>query len=223
MKLFGKKSILTATIIAILTGCSSSNQPEPKKINSSTLNSFSNNKVCEIPVNGKKVKAPNWACSGGHIQGYITAVGSAPESNWGYAFQRNAALTQARAEISRQLRVKIKDMVTNFMSETGNKKAGQTVDGNLAQVTKSISSAMLTNSKLIDTWYAPNNTLFVLVGVPIDKNQIKQKTTKVLKSSYKNQEALWQKFESEEAEKKLDKAIEKSFSEDVNPFEPNSK
>ena len=210
--------LLSVAIMTLISGCSSNN-PEPVQVNSSTINSAINNKVCKIPVNGKQVKAPQWVCSGGHIQGYITAVGSAPESNWGYAFQRNAALTQARAEIARQIRVKIKDMITNFMSETGNKKAGQAVDGNLEQVTKSISSAVLHDSKLIDTWYAPNNTLFVLVGVPINKNRIAATTKKVLRSSYKNQNALWQKFESEQAEKKLDKAIEKSFNEDVNPFE----
>ena len=221
MNKLSKGLILSAVSLAIFTGCSSKSSTLKNAKIANTASPVVTGKVCKIPVNGKQVKAPEWVCNGGNIQGYITAVGSAPESNWGYSFQRNVALTQARAEIARQLQVKIKDMVTNFMSETGNKKAAQAVDGNLEQVTKSITSAMLVDSKLIDTWYAPNNTLFVLVAVPVDKNQIKQKTKKILKSSYKNEDALWQKFQSEQAEKKLDEAINKSFEKEVNPFTPD--
>ena len=215
--------------LAIFTGCSNKNVEPANVIKVKNNNSIVVHKVCKIPVNGKQVQAPEWVCNGGDIPGYITAVGSAPESNWGYTFQRNVALTQARAEIARQLQVKIKDMIINFMDETGNKKAGRTVDGNLKQITKSVSTAMLKDSKLIDTWFAPNNTLFVLVAVPIDKNEIKTNTKKVLTSSYKNESALWQQFQSKEAEKELDQAIEKEFgtkntnnnTKDVNPFENN--
>jgi len=217
------KKIMGVGIVGlfVFTGCSSKKVEPSNGTQMKNTTSIVTHKVCKIPVNGKQVKAPEWVCNGGDIPSYITAVGSAPESNWGYAFQRNAALTQARAEISRQLNVKIKDMIVNFMSETGNKKAGRTIDGNLEQITKSISKAILKESKLVDTWYAPDNTLFVLVAVPISKNQIKTKTKKVLTSSYKNENALWQQFKSKEAEKKLDQAIEKEFSKDVNPFENN--
>jgi hypothetical protein len=207
-----------AVILGVLTGCANNN-PIPKKFTDKSSPVIS--KKCEISVKGKMVEAPEWVCNGGKIIKYITAVGSAPESNWGYSFQRNVALTQARAEIAREIKLKIKDMINLYESETGNKKVSQAVDGNLEQVTKSITNAMLVNSKLIDVWYAPDHTLFVLVGVPIDKNKIKKQTKRILRTSYKNEEAIWQKFQAQKAEKKLDEAIDKAFKDDdVNPIEP---
>ena len=47
----------------------------------------------------------------------------------------------------------------------------------------------------------------MLVGVPINANEVKQ----VIKSSLNNKEALWQKLQADKAQKELDEAIKKEF------------
>ena len=74
-------------------------------------------------------------------------------------------------------------------------------------VSKQLTKQTLIGSKQLNIWIAPDKTIFVLVGVPINANEIKQ----VIKSSLNNKEALWQKLQADKAQKELDEAIKKVF------------
>ena len=188
-----KKIILPmiAGSIFVFTGCMNA-QPKP------------NFEQCKI--NGEE--APQWVCNGGaNMEGGIYGVGSAPKSPLGITFQRNEAMAQARDEIARQLQVKVKNMIKNYMSSTGIGD-NQTAERVSTQVSKQLTSQVLQGSKLLKTWQGKDGTLYVLVGM---NKSIKDNVKNAVKTTFKNNEALWQEFKAKKAQEELDAAVEKEF------------
>jgi ribosomal protein S20 len=149
--------------------------------------------------------APEWVCSGGaNYKDGIYAVGSAQKSPLGISFQRAEATAQARDEIAREIGVKIKNMIKNYYSSTG---AGdnQTAERVVTNVSKQLTKQLLEGSKIVKTWISPKGTMYVLVK--LDKNKVKN----IIKTTFKNDEALWQEFKAKKAQEELDRAIEKEF------------
>jgi len=187
----------TALIICaglVFIGCSSKEAPKPQ-----TSPQVSGECVIQ------DTEAPKWVCTGGDIKNYITAVGSAKPTPLGFSFQRSEAMAIARDEIAKQLQTKVKNMFKNYMATTGAKI--DSVEKVTEYVSKQLTKQTLTGSKQLNIWIAPDKTLFVLVGVPLNATKVKE----VIKSSLKNQEALWQKFQSQKAQKELDESIDKEF------------
>jgi len=188
-----KKFILPiiAGSIFILTGCGNV-QPKP------------NFDQCKI--NGQE--APAWVCNGGaNMEGGIYGVGSAPKSPLGISFQRNEAVAQARDEIARQLKVKVKNMIKSYLSATGTGD-NQTAERVATQVSKQLTSQVLEGSKLLKTWQANDGTLYVLVGM---NKSIKEQVKNATKTTFKNDQALWQEFKAKKAQEELDAAVDKEF------------
>ena len=153
--------------------------------------------------------APSWVLGGG-LEGGNSAVGSAQVGKAGMNFYRTEAMSQARSELARQLGVKVKDLVKNFQQVTGIGD-DETVDKVSSQVSKQVTSQVLTGSKQKDMWISPGKELYVLVVIDPDilKNTIKDS----VQTSYKNEKALWQQFQSKKAHEELDKEIDKEFGE----------
>jgi len=188
------KTALLICVGLVFIGCSSKESP-----NAQIAPKLSGKCIIE------NTEAPKWVCTGGDIKDYITAVGSAKPSPLGFSFQRSEAIAVARDEIAKQLRLKVKNMFKNYMATTGaNTDSAEKVT---EYVSKQLTKQTLTGSKQLNIWIAPDKTLFVLVGVPLNAAKAK----KVIKSSLKNQEALWQKFQSEKAQKELEESIDKEF------------
>ena len=190
-----KKLILpVAAALFIFTGCAN-NQPKPQKTN-----------FYQCKINGQA--APQWVCDGGAtMEGGIFGVGSAPKSPLGMSFQRNEAVAQARDELARQLKVKVENMIKNYMSSTGVGN-NQTAERVSTQVSKQLTSQVLEGSKLLKTWIANDGTMYVLVGMtkPV-KNAVKN----AVKTTFKNDQALWQEFKAKKAQEELDAEIDKEF------------
>ena len=152
--------------------------------------------------------APNWVCDGGvNMKGGIFAVGSAEKSPLGFNFQREEAMTAARDEIAREISLKVKNMIKTYMSSTGTSD-NQTAERVVTSVSKQLASQVLRGSKLLKTWISPKGTMYVLVGI---KGDIKEMTKQAVRTTFKNDEALWQEFKSKKAQEELDAAIDKEF------------
>ena len=185
-------SILSIAIFVLLTGCANKNE---------NLNEVQAKVSGECVLHGEKM--PKWICSGGNVQGYITAVGSAKKTPLGFTFQRTEAITLARDELARQISTKIKNMVKTYMASIGaNNEASDKV---VEQVSKQVSYLTLNGSKQLNIYIDKEGNMYVLVGVPV-KN-IKE----AIRTSLHNNKALWQKKQSEKAQKELDNEIEKEF------------
>jgi ribosomal protein S20 len=183
-----------ASALMLITGCSSK-KAEPNEI------------ACEI--DGKQ--APSWVCNGAaNLKDGIYAVGSAPKSPLGFSFQKEEAMAVARDELARRLNLKVKNLVKRYYSSTG-AVDNQTAERVVTSVSKQLTKQTLKNSKLIKTWITPKGTMFVLVGM--NNDDIKNSLKNAIRTTYKNDEALWQEFKAKKAQEELEYQIDKEFGE----------
>ena len=192
-----KKLLVSATLAlglaGLMTGCAN-NQPKP------------NVEACQMDG----ATAPSWVCDGGAtMEGGLFAVGSAERSPLGISFQRTEATAAARDALARQIKVKVKNMFKQFQATTGIGDA-QTADKATQNVSKQVAEATLAGSKVMKVWISPSKTMYVLVGMP-DPKAVQQEVKKAVKTSLHNDQALWQKFLAQKADKELDAAVEKEF------------
>jgi len=190
------KKILATTALAFsligLTGCVGNAQPN----------------VEQCSIDG--TQAPQWVCDGGAtMEGGIFAVGSAEKNPIGRSFQRQEATAAARDALSRQISIKVKNMFKQFQATTGIGDA-QTAEKATQNVSKQISAQTLQGTKVMKTWFSPTGAMYVLVGMP-DPQAVQQEVKKAVKTSLRNDNALWQKFLAQKADKELEEAVNKEF------------
>ncbi len=119
--------------------------------------------------------------------------------------QRTMALANGRDELARQTQVKVQNLLTNWSRATG---AGddQTYEANFENVSRQIAKQTLEGSRQLKRWIAPDGTLVLLVGM-LDSSSIKNS----VKTSLRNEQALWQQFQSKQSLEELDKQMEEAF------------
>jgi len=186
------KIALSLLVASAITGCSSKEAPAPQKA--------AQIQGCKI----ENTKAPMWACIP-EVEGYYAGVGVAEKSAAGIAHMRRVALMNGRSDLAQQIQTQVKDKMEGFTRATGN-GAAETVDKVTTAVTKQVAKVSLKGSKAVDYWEAPSGAIYMLVTIPEENvNQEVKKAVKSVASSYKNDNALWQQFQSKQALEALDK------------------
>ncbi len=180
--------VLAATVATVITGCGGE-QPKPKQ------------QEPDFRCKQEGVLAPKWTCTP-FVDGAIAEVGTAPKSAAGIGFQRRIALANARSNLAQQIETLVKDKVETFTRSTGVGK-DETVDSVATAVSKQVAKVTLQGSKQVDAWQAPSGTLYVLVAVP--EKVVNKAAKEAVKTSFKNDQALWQQFQSKQALESLDK------------------
>lgn len=146
--------------------------------------------------------APEWTCMP-MAEGAYAGLGVAAKSKAGYNMMVKEAQANGRSDLAQQIQTQVKDKVENFTRATG-VGSGETVDKVTTAVTKQVAKVDLTGSKMIKSWTHPaNGSLYVLMAVPEDS--VNQEVKDAVKTSFKNDEALWQQFQSKQALESLDK------------------
>lgn len=180
MKKFITTLSLSALVAASFSACSSEPKPEAD---------------FRCRIDG--MLQPEWVCGNDiAIEGTITAVGSAPMSQLGRGFTQNEAIAQGRTALAQQIEVTVKAKIEQFARSTGTASA-EVAEKVSTQVAKQVAQVTLNGSKMLKSRLV-GNTLYVLVGVP------EKAINASVKSSYKNDEALWQQFQSQKALDSLD-------------------
>ncbi len=193
------KKILTSFILFIfgmlfLIGCGTSKNSSPNVVS---------------PIPSKFANAPVWVLDGGgSIEGGLAAAGSAPIGKAGLSFARSEALANARDELARQISIKVENLFKNFKQSTGIGN-DETVERVVANVSKQITDITLSGSRQKDMWISPENDLFILVV--IDTEMLKNNIGDSVKTSMKNENALWQQSQAAKAQEELDKKIDEQF------------
>jgi hypothetical protein len=186
-------SLVVAGIL--LTGCmGSKNEPEIKKT--------------EFKCQQNGTLAPQWTCTP-FIKGSITALGIA-KMNAGNdkSMQRTEAIAEARDLLASQVSTKVSTLFKSYKATTGSGNSS-TFDATVSKVSKQLASQTLNGSHVVKSWTNPNTKeLFVLVGISNDS--VKNGMDKAVKSSFKNEKALYQKFQASKAQGELDKELEKT-------------
>ncbi|WP_321779192.1 LPP20 family lipoprotein [Sulfurimonas sp.] len=179
---------LAGLIAATITGCGGS-APEPQE------EEFDNR--CRV----EKQLAPKWACVP-MVEGAYAGVGIAQKSAAGMGHMRRIALANGRSDLAQQIKSQVKDKVETFTRTTGVGE-GETIDQVNTAVSKQIAKVDLQGSKAVDAWTAPSGALYMLVTVP--EATVNGEVKKAIKTSFKNDQALWQQFQSKNALEGLDK------------------
>lgn len=145
-------------------------------------------------------------------EGGISGIGSAKIGAAGMQTARIEAAANARDEIARTLNVRVKNMLKNFVETTGVGDA-ETVDKVFTNVSKQVSKVDLTGSQIKKAHLdKENNELYVLVAVnPEAVSQAQEAMKQAAVTSFKNDQALWQKFQAKKGQEELEKEIEKEF------------
>jgi len=195
MKKIMKNIVALTLIAAAITGCSSKKaEPKKQEIYTPTF-------TCKQ----EGIAAPRWTCIP-EVPGFYAGVGVAEKSAAGIAHMRRVALMNGRSDLAQQIESKIKDKMEGFTRATGNGSA-ETVDKVTTAVTKQVAKVDLKDSKAVDMWNAPSGALYMLVTVPqanVNK-KVKKVYKKTVDSSFQNDNALWQQFQSKQALENLDK------------------
>jgi len=152
-------------------------------------------------------RAPEWACNP-YLEGSISALGIA-ETNAGndYGMQRAEAIAEGRDSLANQLSVKVSTLLKSYKATTGSGKDG-TFDKSTSKVSKQLASEMLSGSKAVKSWKSDKGTLYVLVG--LSNEPVKAAIGKSIKTSYKNDKAMYQKFLAAQAQGELDAELERA-------------
>ena len=151
--------------------------------------------------------APKWTCNP-YREGAVVALGIAqPNAGNDYGMQMSEALAEGRDALANQLSVKVSTMFKSFKSTTGSGKDA-TFDKATSKVSKQLASQTLKGSKAIETWKSSKGNLYVLVG--ISNEPVKNAMESAVKTSFKNDRAMYQKFLAAKADGELDKELEKA-------------
>ncbi len=149
----------------------------------------------------ENVLAPKWTCVP-EVKGSYAGVGVAQKSAAGMGYMRKVAAANGRSDLAQQIKSQIKDKFESFTSTTGVSDA-ETVDQATAAVTKQVAKVDLEDSKGVDVWTSPSGSLYMLVTVP--EATVNNVVKNTVKTSFKNENALWQKFQLKNALEELDK------------------
>lgn len=189
-----KRVVFGSLVVAgmLFTGCGS-NQPEIQK-------------QPDMYVNPELKGAPNWVLMP-QIEGAIAELGTAPRNAANdIGFQREEAMANARDNLARQIETKVANMFKSFKATTGG-GADATFDKSSESVSKQIANQSLSGTVVKSTWISSSGTLYILMAVSNDP--VKQQMEKSIKTSYKNDQALYQKFLASKAQGELDAELSK--------------
>ena len=123
-----------------------------------------------------------------------------------FGFQRELAMANARTNLAKKLNIKVKSMFKTFSSQTS--ANGGTFDMTAESVSRQITKQSLSGTTQESAWTSRSGTLYVLMT--IDTKSVASLMEQNAKSSYKNDEAAYQKFQAAKAQGELEKALEKN-------------
>lgn len=180
---------LTASI-ALLSACSS------------TKDDFSD---CVFP-DATDTAAPGWICDQPVKGVEISAIGSTVKSGAGYDYMKSMAATSARVQLAQNMQLQVRNIIKQYVETTGETDS-ETVDKVMTSVTKQITNQTLVGTKIIKTRTSPTGNLYVLVGM--SKESVQRASEKALKTSMRNDTALWQQFKAKQSQDELAAEISK--------------
>jgi ribosomal protein S20 len=184
-------AILAGASALLITGCSTKTETiEPQQVIETDFRCMQENAL-----------APKWTCVP-MVEGFYAGVGVAKKSAAGMGMMRKIAQANGRSDLAQQIQSQVKDKVETFTRITGNGD-NETVDQVSTAVSKQIAKVDLLGSKGVDVWTAPSGDLYMLVTVP--QSSINNEVKTAIKTSFKNDDALWQQFQSKNALEGLEK------------------
>ena len=185
-----KKLALISAISAslLMVGCSETPKQEDKAAAATPV--FD----CVFP--NSKEAAPGWICDEPVPGIEVSAVGIAEPSKAGLSYMKDMAAADARGRLAEQMQVQVQKMVKQYLGTTGVADT-ETVDAAASSTLKTIANQTLTGSKIYKTRTGPDGKLYALVG--FDAASTAKIAENAVKTSMKNDQALWQQFQAQKS------------------------
>jgi hypothetical protein len=188
------KTTLSALAALVLSGCTAE-QAAPKQ------------EVADFRCKQDGQLAPEWTCNP-YMEGSIVALGIAqPNAGGDQGMQRAEATAEGRDALASQLSVKVATLFKSYKATTGSGDSA-TFDKSTSKVSKQLASQTLQGSRGVKTWKSSKGTMYILVG--ISNEPVKTAMEDAVKTSFKNDKAMYQKFLASKADGELDKELAKS-------------
>lgn len=184
---------LTAASVLLISGCA---QPVQSGVSQGAPAQIS------LEFDG----APAWVLDPA-VEGAMCAVGSAKVGPAGMNFAMTEATGNGRDDLARQIQTNVANMLKNFTQQTGVGDSAA-VDKVVSNVSKQLAKQDLSGSKGTKKWISKTGTLWILV-VMQDPSKVAASIKETVKTSFKNDEALWQQFQGKKAQDELDSSLEK--------------
>ena len=185
------KTTVSAVAAVMLSGCLGSTQPSKD---------FSK---CYKSANGVQEEVPGWVCKP-KMAAALVAVGKGEAG----AMANDEAMADGRDKLAAELSIKVSNLMKKFVATTGT-GTSQTVDKAMSKVSKQLATAQLIGSKQQDIYEMSNGTVYILVGMPANQKELTETVDKAVKTSFKNDKAMYQKFLASKADGELEAALAK--------------
>ena len=176
--------IAALATLLLVSGCSK--KPEPK--------TAATGAGCVI----EGANAPKWVCIPQGPDAMVAGLGTAAKNPANdYGFQLSQAQAAGRDALARNIETKVQNLFKNWQRSTGVAQSA-TFEQNVENVSRQSANMSLQGSRIEDSWQHPvSGTLYVLMVAP--ENQVREG----MLSSLRNEEALWQQFQSQKAHDEL--------------------
>jgi hypothetical protein len=143
---------------------------------------------------------PAWATTRPNDEGILYGVGQAKKQNPSLA--KKVAAQRARDEIAGAVKIKVENLVKDFMQESGvGEKAGALEFTQV--VSKGVTDATLTGAMIKETYQAKDGTYFVLVTYSLDDAR------RSAIESARQEEAAWNQFQADKGFDDLEAELNK--------------
>lgn len=193
------KSLLAVSLALVLSACSSNN---------ATVEQSQNFAACTFP-DAPQVSAPGWICDVMPSDIAIAATGYAKKSAAGMSVMRKIAANDARVALASQFEIDVNNMfkqaVEGSVSTTSAEGASESVMETFENITKTVVSRSLTDSRVLVSQASPTGGLYVLVGM--DQEAYKVNRNAAIDTATQDAQ-LWNQFNNEKAAEDLANALE---------------
>ena len=189
-----KKLIIATSLVTALVGCQSNNN---------TLEQAQNFASCTFP-DAPTVEAPGWICDVVPTDVAIGATGYAKKSAAGMSVMRKIAVNDARVNLAAEFETDVSNLFQSATDGAVSTSAGEgvtlvteNVQEAFENITKSVVSKRLTNSRILVSQASPSGGLYVLVGM--DQAAYDANMNKIIDEVGGEDSALWNQFNDEKA------------------------
>ncbi|OED71671.1 hypothetical protein A143_17010 [Vibrio splendidus ZS-139] len=189
-----KKLIIATSLVTALAGCQSNNN---------TLEQAQNFASCTFP-DAPTVEAPGWICDVVPTDVAIGATGYAKKSAAGMSVMRKIAVNDARVNLAAEFETDVSNLFQSATDGAVSTSAGEgvtlvteNVQEAFENITKSVVSKRLTNSRILVSQASPAGGLYVLVGM--DQAAYDANMNKIIDEVGGEDSALWNQFNDDKA------------------------
>ena len=185
--------ILTLLAALLLVGCGSK-QPDTAA-------------TAGCKIDGEQ--APKWVCIPDAGESLIAGLGTATKNPANdYGFQVKQAQASGRESIVQTVELKVQNVFKAWQRSTAQGTPSATFESDVENTSRQTANLSLKGSKIADSWqHEKTGTLYVLMTAPVDQAEA------AMLSSLRNENALWQQFQSQKAQDELKAEFNKEFRE----------